>query len=227
MVTPKSSGKSSSPSLVVTIGASAGGLAALKDFFSTAKKSSKITFVIIQHMDEKGKALAQNSISRITKQTVQMLKQGERLKTQTVYLVPPHKLLSFENGRTLLKEASSTALKLSTIDHGFKAISKEFGDRCVGVLLSGQGSDGALGLERINHNGGLTIVQDPLTADHRSMPDNAIATGKIDRFSLREKCGRKSNRTLTLLNPRAIGPSCPAQAKRRSRRPYRAFAKFY
>ncbi len=170
----------SSHHLVIGIGASAGGLQALKDLFSTLPQKNDLTIIVAQHIEEAGKALAVESLRRLTKQKVEFLQDGMPLELRKIYLLPPHSLLSFENGTARLKPANTTAEKLAVVNQLFTSIGETFGETAVGVILSGKEADGAEGIRKLNDCGGLTIAQNPETAEHRSMPENAIATGAVD-----------------------------------------------
>lgn len=162
------------------MGASAGGLKALKEFFSSSSQLTNIAYLVIQHLDEKGKALALESLKRATKLRVAPLKAGQTLSAGTVYSVPPQTLVSFKDQKVSLTPARTTAKRMSVIDQLFRAVGKQFGESAVGVVLSGDASDGAQGLRELNAAGGLTMAQLPETAEHRSMPESAIAIGTVD-----------------------------------------------
>lgn len=172
--------KSSQKPIVVAIGASAGGHRALKSVFSKISSSKNFCFLVVQHLDASGKNLTLESLKKITDFKVQELKAGIALLPGTVYLVPPHTTVSFKSHKVHLAGARSTTAKLAVIDHLFEAVGKEYGESSVGVVLSGEASDGAQGVRILNGRGGLTMAQQPQTADHSSMPESAIATGCID-----------------------------------------------
>lgn len=172
--------KTSRPTLVVGIGASAGGSRGLKDLFSKFKVPNGMTFIVVQHLDDSGKGLAVASLKRITTLPVEDIRSGTKIKPNRVYSVAPHSLVSIKDGTFKVVPAKKTAQHLTVIDHLFTSIGKEYGVWAVGVVLSGNASDGAEGLKVINDTGGLTIVQAPSSAEHKSMPEAAIATNSVD-----------------------------------------------
>lgn len=182
MAKKKSKQPDSAPIIAVAIGASAGGLKALKEFFGFAKPVKNVAYLVTQHLDDNGKSLAIESLKRMTSMKVVALQSGKSLQGGLIYSVPPHTLVSFESGKVSLSPAKTTAKKLAVIDQLFKATGKEFGEAAVGVVLSGEASDGAQGLRYLNDAGGLTLAQNPETAEHRSMPESAIATGAVDHI---------------------------------------------
>ena len=171
------------PCTVIAIGASAGGTHALSRLFSRLKKTGRACFIVIQHVEGAGQRLAVETLRSMTKLPVSVLTASGSLKAGHVYCVPPHMLVSFNNGKTKLSRASSTKQKLQVVDCAFQALAGEFGSDAVAVLLSGRGSDGAQGLSSVNEAGGLTMVQSPESAEHASMPQAALVTGAVD-FSL-------------------------------------------
>lgn len=166
---------------VVAIGASAGSTRVLKNLLAAlGTPEHETTIIVVQHLDESGKEIAAELLKSFTDLPVQEIKRGVRLTGGNVYWVPPHTSVTLEQGVFQTKPAESTEQKLAVIDQVFSTVGKSFGASSVGVILSGQGSDGALGLIDINEAGGLTLVQSPDSAEHRSMPENAIATGAVD-----------------------------------------------
>lgn len=170
--------------LVVGLGASAGGIRPLKDFFAQVKDAKGICFIVALHLEDSGKKLALETLQRLTSLKVELLKKGTELKDNRVYCVPPHTNVTFKNGLTQLEEARSTRKKLSIIDRLLTSIADEFTEQSVGIILSGEASDGTKGLQRINDVGGLTLAQTPDSASHRSMPDSAILAGAVDHVLL-------------------------------------------
>ena len=185
---------------VVVIGASAGGIKALKEFFAEVKSNTKVTFLVVQHLDDSGKEIAFDSLRRLTRLKVKELEISESLRPGIVYTVPPHKLVSFRNGKINLSHANTTAKKLSVVDSLFTSIGKQFRDSAVGVVLSGNANDGAAGVKAINEFGGLTIAQIPNSAEHSSMPESAILTGAIDHIFLPKSMWREIESYFSYVN---------------------------
>ncbi|WP_220492724.1 chemotaxis protein CheB [Shewanella sp. SG41-3] len=166
--------------IIVGIGASAGGLEALADFFSHVLTPSSIAFVVIQHLDPTRKSIMPELLQRTTLMKVTQASNGMEVKPNCVYVIPPNKDLSMLHGSLfLLDPTASRGLRLP-IDFFFRALANDQNERAVGVILSGMGSDGTLGLRAIKENAGVSVVQSPEFAKFDSMPYSAINTGLAD-----------------------------------------------
>ncbi|MEO3684288.1 chemotaxis protein CheB [Shewanella vesiculosa] len=166
--------------IIVGIGASAGGLEALADFFSHVLTPSSIAFVVIQHLDPTRKSIMPELLQRTTLMKVTQASNGIEVKPNCVYVIPPNKDLSMLHGSLfLLDPIASRGLRLP-IDFFFRALANDQNERAVGVILSGMGSDGTLGLRAIKENAGVSVVQSPEFAKFDSMPYSAINTGLAD-----------------------------------------------
>ena len=168
------------PLCIVGIGASAGGLEALEDFFSHVPTASNIAFVVIQHLDPTHKDIMHELLQRTTSMKVTQAQNHIKVKPNCVYLIPPNKDLSILNGVLfLLEPVSSRGLRLP-INFFFRSLANDQQERAVGVILSGMGSDGTLGLRAIKENAGRSLVQLPESAKFDSMPCSAINAGLAD-----------------------------------------------
>jgi two-component system CheB/CheR fusion protein len=165
---------------VVAIGASAGGLPAIKSVFSKIKKWNGGTCIFVQHLEDKSAALAQNVLSKICKQRIIPVTDKLKIKPGAFYLVPPHTIVRIENDEFRVSNARFLDQKLSVIDHLFSEVGKAYRHRSVGIILSGNASDGAAGIKDLNECDGLTIAQNPKTAEFPIMPNAAIATAAVD-----------------------------------------------
>lgn len=166
--------------IIVGIGASAGGLEALADFFTHVLTPSSIAFVVIQHLDPTRKSIMPELLQRTTLMKVTQASNGMEVKPNCVYVIPPNKDLSMLHGSLfLLDPIASRGLRLP-IDFFFRALANDQNERAVGVILSGMGSDGTLGLRAIKENAGVSVVQSPEFAKFDSMPYSAINTGLAD-----------------------------------------------
>jgi two-component system CheB/CheR fusion protein len=165
---------------IVGIGASAGGLEALEQFLSRVPERSGLAFVVVQHLDPTREGLMPELLQRVTKMTVAQVKDGVRVQPDHVYVIPPNKDLSILGGALhLLAPASPRGLRLP-IDYFFRALADDQLERSVGVILSGMGTDGTLGLKKVKEHGGVVLVQDPASAKFDSMPRSAIEAGLAD-----------------------------------------------
>ncbi len=168
---------------VVGIGASAGGLRALEEFFEHMPTDSGAAFVVIQHLSPDFKSLMKELLGRRTRMAIYRVTEGMKLEPNSVYLIPPGKNLILDQQKLhLLEQEERNRHGLNfPIDIFLESLAKTNVDRAIGVILSGTGSDGTNGLRAINEAGGFAMVQDPETAEFDGMPRTAIATGVVDR----------------------------------------------
>lgn len=169
-----------SPEYIVGIGASAGGLIPINDFFESMVEDSGMAFVIIQHLSPDHKSLMSELLSKHTPMEVYEAEEGMTVKRDCVYLIPNQNKMVIESGRLKLFPKPSEKKPANTIDIFFESLARDCGQKAVGIILSGTGSDGTFGIEAIKKNGGTVIVQDPLTAEFDGMPNHAIASGYVD-----------------------------------------------
>jgi len=165
---------------VVGIGASAGGLEALEHFLSAVPKNSGMAFVIVQHLDPTRQGIMPELLQRITGMKVSQVRDRTLVQANCVYVIPPNKDMSILHGVLhLLEPASPRGLRLP-IDFFLRSLAQDQQEHSIGVILSGMGSDGTLGLRAIKEKGGVVLVQDPTTAKFDGMPRSAIDSGLAD-----------------------------------------------
>ena len=165
---------------IVGIGASAGGLEALEQFFKNVPPASGLAFVIVQHLDPTHVGIMPELLQRMTPLAVVQVKDRTTVKPNCVYVIPPNKDMSVLRGVLhLLEPASPRGLRLP-IDFFFRSLAADQGERSVGVILSGMGSDGTLGLRAIKEHAGLGLVQEPASAKFDGMPSSATNAGLAD-----------------------------------------------
>lgn len=165
--------------LVVGIGASAGGLEALQQFFSTMLSSSDLAFVVVQHLSPDYKSLLAEILGKNTRMSVVQAENEVEVLPNCVYLIPPKNNMILQNGRLYLKAYGQGGIN-HPIDVFFHSLAEEMHDRSIAVVLSGTGTDGTKGIKSIKEHGGLVIVQDPGTAKFDGMPKSALNTGLVD-----------------------------------------------
>jgi len=170
----------SAPFPIVGIGASAGGLEALEQFFSGVPAQSGMAFVVVQHLDPSRKGMLPELLQRVTPMPVKAAGNRVAVRPNCVYVIPPNKDLSLRNGVLHLSEPAATHGLRLPIDFFFHTLAADCHERAVGVILSGMGSDGTLGLHAIKAQGGLALVQEPTSAKFDSMPRSAIDAGLAD-----------------------------------------------
>ena len=165
---------------IVGIGASAGGLEALDQFLRNVPADSGMAFVIVQHLDPMRRGVMPELLQRVTRMKVVQVKDRTRVRPDCVYVIPPNKDLSLLHGVLhLLAPAGARGLRLP-IDFFLRSLAQDQQEHSVGVILSGMGSDGTLGLRAIKERAGVVLVQDPATAKYDSMPRSAIEAGLAD-----------------------------------------------
>jgi len=169
-----------SPSHIIGIGASAGGLSALEQFFDNMPPDTGMAFVVIQHLSPDFKSLMDDLLSRHTSMPIYRVTSGIELQANSIYLIPPKTHMTIREEKLFLTEKTISPHVELPIDIFFNSLAEDAGERAVGVVLSGTGSDGSRGIVSINKNGGLVVVQSPESAQFDGMPRNAIATGVCD-----------------------------------------------
>lgn len=165
---------------VVGIGASAGGLEAFEQFFTSMPPDSGMAFVLVQHLDPTHKSILADLIQRYTRMSVVAVEDGMTINPNWVHIIPPDRDMAVFDGRLHLMAPSAPRGQRHPIDFFFRSLSQDEGDRAICVILSGTGSDGSLGLREIKGEGGMVMAQEPVTAKYDGMPRNAIATGLVD-----------------------------------------------
>jgi two-component system CheB/CheR fusion protein len=167
--------------LVVGIGGSAGGITALKQLFSQVRPDSGIAYVVILHLSPQHESNLAQLLQVQTTIPVTQVNETVRVEPDHVYVIPPNKYLMIEDGNIKVTEPERVRGGGHTsIDLFFRTLADAYGKSAVGIILSGTGSDGILGLRRIKEEGGFAIAQDPEEADYDAMPRNAVEAGLID-----------------------------------------------
>jgi two-component system CheB/CheR fusion protein len=175
-----SDGAAASGGYVIGIGASAGGLEAINEFFDNIPQDTGFSFVVIQHLSPDYKSLMAELLAKHTAMQVYEAGEGMPLKPNCIYLIPTKKVLTLVNGKLQLHDKVRNNHPNTTIDAFFESLAKDKGEKAVGIILSGTGSDGSRGIAAIKNHGGTIVVQDPPSAEFDGMPNSAIATGYAD-----------------------------------------------
>ncbi|MEY2547750.1 MAG: two-component system, chemotaxis family, CheB/CheR fusion protein [Verrucomicrobiota bacterium] len=168
------------PAVVVGLGASAGGVSVLQQFFDDMPGDSGIAFVVVMHLSPDFESQLASVLQQKTSMPVIQVSKPVRVRPNHVYVIPPNHQLAFDDGMLHLREPQQTRGRRVTIDLFFRTLAMAYGQRAVCVILSGSESDGVIGLKHIRAQGGVTIAQDPEEAEFKSMPQSAIATGMVD-----------------------------------------------
>jgi len=165
---------------IIGIGASAGGLEALEKFFGSMPSDCGMAFVIVQHSDPAHKSILGDLLRRYTHITVTEVMDGVSLEANTIYIAPPNLYTGIFHGAFILSPAVSSQVLHWYIDYFFRSLATDQKDQAIGIILSGTGSDGTVGLKSIKGESGLVIVQDPRSSKYDGMPRSAINTGLVD-----------------------------------------------
>ncbi len=164
----------------VAIGASAGGLEALESFFRAIPRNSNLIYIVIQHLSPDYKSYMDEILKRFTDIDILMATDGMTTEKNKIYLIPPGKNLSIYEGKLYLEKQKEHNYLTLPIDIFFKSLAKDVGKYAIGIILSGTGSDGTLGIKTIKEAGGMVIVQNEQSAKFDGMPKSAISTGLVD-----------------------------------------------
>ncbi len=165
----------------VGVGASAGGLEALKDLFlGIPENITEMAFIVIQHLSPDYKSLMDELLARYTKMPIHIAKEGMEVLGGHVYLIPPKKNLSVSNGVLQLEDKREDAILNLPIDIFFRSLALDQGNKAISIVLSGTGSDGTLGIKSIKEAGGMIMVQSEESAKFDGMPRSSISTGLVD-----------------------------------------------
>ncbi len=170
----------SRPFSIVGLGASAGGLEALEVFFKEMPVDSGLAFIVVQHLDPTHEDMLPELLQRDTKMPVRRIEDRMRVEPDHVYVIPPNRDLSILHGVLYLIEQSNGPGPRLPIDFFFRSLAEDWRERSVGVILSGMGTDGTLGLRAIKEQCGAVFAQDPKSAKYDSMVRSVIHEGLAD-----------------------------------------------
>ena len=163
------------------VGASAGGLDAFKAFFSTAPADAGMAFVLVQHLDPKHESSLATIVGGYTAMPVRFAEDGAAFGPNQVHVVPPDAILTVRNGRLRVSRPAPPAARRTAVNTFLSSLAQDQGENAVGIILSGSGSDGALGVAAIKEHGGLTLSQAEFDHHAKSgMPQSAASGGFVD-----------------------------------------------
>jgi len=171
------------PSLpIVGIGASAGGVEALEQFFKSLPRNNGLAFVVVTHLPPDRESMLSEILGRATRMPVVDARGGEKVEAEHVYVLPPSAILTIRGGNLQLRRTGPTDRERAPIDVFFTSLAEDQAEHAIGIVLSGGGHDGTLGLKAIKENGGLTIAQGTNVTRPRfaEMPSSAVAAGIVD-----------------------------------------------
>ncbi|MBP0617784.1 chemotaxis protein CheB [Jiella mangrovi] len=165
---------------VIGVGASAGGLEAIREMLNAAGPETHFAIVIVQHLDPTHESLLAELLARHTTMPVRQVEGGELVRPGEVHVIPPGHKLEIRGGRLELTEFIQPRGLRRPIDDFFESLARDQGSNAACVILSGTGADGTTGLRAVKEHGGLCIAQDPDTAKYDGMPVSAVGTGLVD-----------------------------------------------
>lgn len=166
--------------LIVGMGASAGGIQSLKEFFMHVPADSGMAYVVILHLSPDHDSKLAEILQSVTKIPVTQVKEKTHIKPNHVYVVPPNQHLTMNDGSIIVSPNTQVEERRAPVDIFFRTLADEHGPRAICVVLSGTGANGSMGLKRIKERGGAAFVQNPREAEFNEMPRNSIATELVD-----------------------------------------------
>lgn len=194
-VPDKDGGQPTDRLIVAGIGASAGGIEALRAFFEALPENLGVAFVVVVHLSPEHRSYLAEILAACTKMPVEQVRKRVSLAANHIYVIPPDQQLEITDSQVGTLPFTKPRGQRTPIDLFFRSLAQQHGDG-FGVILSGGGSDGALGIKAIKEGGGLILVQDPQEAAYASMPNAAIATGVVDAvLPIRELASRLADLT--------------------------------
>ncbi len=173
--------QSSAPPAVVGIGASAGGLAALRTFFAHVPPDSGLAWVVVVHLSAEHESHLADLLQPHVAMPVQQVSETVPLERDHVYVIPPGANLTSVDTHLRPSKMDGSRQQRAPIDHFFRTLAKTHDGHAIGIVLTGTGSDGALGIKAIKERNGFAVVQDPGEAEYDGMPQAAISTGLVDQ----------------------------------------------
>jgi two-component system, chemotaxis family, CheB/CheR fusion protein len=165
---------------IVAIGASAGGIEALSDFLRHLPPDTGMAFVSVQHLDPTHHSILTELLARETAMRVVEVSDGMRFLPNHLHVIPPNAMMSISKHTLHLSPRADARAPHMSVDHFMRALAQQHGNRAIGIILSGTGSDGTLGIAEIQSHGGVTFAQDVASAKYDGMPRSAVATGRVD-----------------------------------------------
>lgn len=166
---------------IVAIASSAGGITALGRVLSGLPKDLSVPVVVVQHLDRRHQTIIADVLARRTTMPVQLAAEGDQAEPGTVYIAPPnHHLLVTAEGTLTLSSSELVHFVRPSADLLFESVAASYGPAAIACVLTGTGSDGAMGTSAVKSRGGTVIAEDPELAEFRGMPEAAIAAGAVD-----------------------------------------------
>ena len=201
------------PFPIVGMGASAGGLEAFEQFFKNMPPESGMAFILIPHLDPSHASMMTDLMKRFTTMKAIEAEDGITVEPNHLYVIPPNKDMALYHGKLQLTGPETPRGLRMPIDFFFRSLAEDQEERGIGVILSGTGTDGTIGLRAIHGAGGMIMVQDPATAKYDGMPRSAVDTGLADYILPVEKMPGQLINYITRSYPRKMGRILPGSEK--------------
>jgi two-component system chemotaxis response regulator CheB len=166
---------------IVAIAASAGGITALGRVLGGLPLGFQVPVVVVQHLDPRHKTIIAEVLGRRAQLPVRLASHGERAESGTIYIAPPnHHLLVEADGMLMLSSSELVHFLRPSADLLFESVAGTYGPRAIACVLTGTGTDGAMGASAVKSRGGTVLVEDPAQAEFSGMPEAVLATGAVD-----------------------------------------------
>ncbi len=165
---------------MIGVGASAGGLEAFKKLVRAIPENSGMAYILVQHLEPTHESMLMDILQKITRIPVREITNNVLVEPDHIYVIPSNRLLTANDGRLELSPRPTIKERNMSIDVFFTSLSEVHQQHAIGVVLSGMGTDGTLGLKVIKERGGFTFAQDPASAAFKGMPESAIGAGAVD-----------------------------------------------
>jgi two-component system, chemotaxis family, protein-glutamate methylesterase/glutaminase len=176
-----SRGASAEPYGIVAIAASAGGITALGRVLGGLPAGFPVPVVVVQHLDPRHQTIIADVLGRRAKMPVRLAQEGEKAEAGTIYIAPPnHHLLVGPHGVLTLSSSELVHFVRPSADLLFESVAGTYGPRAIACVLTGTGSDGAMGASAVKSRGGTVIAEDPELAEFRGMPEAVVNAGTVD-----------------------------------------------
>jgi len=166
--------------LVAAVGASAGGVEAFMELVTNLPADTGMAFVLIQHLDPKHESLLSGLLSRKSAMPVKQVTDGMRVEPDHIYVIPPNATMTLSDHTFHLERRGESSTAHMPVDLFMRSLAEQLRHRAIGVILSGFGTDGTLGMAEIQAQGGVTFAQDEESAKHDGMPHSVITAGCVD-----------------------------------------------
>jgi two-component system CheB/CheR fusion protein len=174
---------------IIGIGASAGGIAALQQFFPKVPADSGFAYVVIQHLDAEHESVLASIIQRSTTMETQTVVEGMEIEPDKIYVTPPGVSVMLRGQHFHVNKMVATRARRTPIDDFFTSLAEEQSEQAAALILSGTGSDGTIGLKAVKERGGLTLAQE--SAEYDGMMRSAVQTGLVDMVMPAEEMAAK------------------------------------